>query len=59
MVARLNIKNAEAHAIASELARMAGVSMTQVVVDALQARKQELSSRAKQREFLSRSGHPK
>lgn len=42
MVKRLNIKNAEAHAMAPELAKQAGTTITQVVIDALQARKEEL-----------------
>ena len=38
MVKRLNIKNAEACAIATELAKELGITKTQVVIDALRAR---------------------
>jgi hypothetical protein len=44
MGAQMNIKNAEATAIAGELAAMTGTSVTQVVLDALRARKRELES---------------
>ena len=37
MVNRLNIKNAEACAIATELAKELGITKTQVVIDALRA----------------------
>ena len=41
----MNIKNAEAYALATELAEQAGVSMTQAVLEALRARKRELSKK--------------
>lgn len=44
MGVQLNIKSEEAYALASELARQEGVSLTQVVLEALRARKRELSS---------------
>ncbi|WP_309610519.1 type II toxin-antitoxin system VapB family antitoxin [Sphingomonas sp.] len=37
MGAQMNIKSEEAYALASEIARRDGVSLTQVVVDALRA----------------------
>ncbi|HWH23165.1 MAG TPA: type II toxin-antitoxin system VapB family antitoxin [Allosphingosinicella sp.] len=43
----MNIKNAEAAAIAAELAKMEGTSVTQVVLEALRARKRELSKEEK------------
>ena len=43
MGAQMNIKNAEAYAIASELAGQTGESLTKVVLDALRARQRELS----------------
>jgi hypothetical protein len=47
MGAQMNIKNAEAAAIAAELAKMEGTSVTQVVLEALRARKRELSKEEK------------
>ena len=38
----LNIKNAEAYALASELARLTGRSMTAVVLEALRQRREQL-----------------
>jgi hypothetical protein len=46
---RMNIKNAEAHAIAKELAQEAGVTMTQVVLEALRWRKQQLTGKLSER----------
>ena len=43
MGVQMNIKNAEAYALATELAEQAGVSLTQAVLEALRARKRELS----------------
>lgn len=43
MGAQMNIKNDEAYALASEIAEMSGTSLTQAVLDALRARKRELS----------------
>jgi antitoxin VapB len=40
---QMNIKNEEAYAIASELAGLEGVTLTQAVLDALRARKRELT----------------
>lgn len=42
MGAQMNIKNAEAYEIASELAEKTGSSLTQVVLGALRAQKREL-----------------
>jgi antitoxin VapB len=42
MGVQMNIKNAEAYEIASALAEKTGTSLTQVVLDALRAHKQEL-----------------
>lgn len=38
MPAQLNIKSEEAHRLASELARLSGASMTEVIVDSLRDR---------------------
>jgi hypothetical protein len=43
MGAQMNIKNAEAHALATELAQQEGTSVTQVVLEALRARKRQRS----------------
>jgi antitoxin VapB len=43
MGVQLNIKSAEAKALALELADMTGESITQVVIDALKARKRVLT----------------
>jgi antitoxin VapB len=45
MGVQMNIKNAEATALAGELASLTGMSVTQVVLEALRARKWELSKR--------------
>jgi antitoxin VapB len=45
MTAQMNIKNDEAYALASELAGLEGVSLTQAVLVALRARKREVSKR--------------
>ncbi len=45
MGVQMNIKSEEAYAIASELAGLEGVTMTQAVLDALRARKRELAKR--------------
>ena len=45
MGVQMNIKNAEAYALATELAEQAGVSLTQAVLEALRARKRELSKK--------------
>ncbi len=47
MGVQMNIKNAEAFAIATELAQKEGVSLTQAVLDALRARKRELTKAEK------------
>ena len=44
---RMNIKNAEAHAIAKKLAQDAGITMTQAVLEALRWRKEQLTGRVK------------
>lgn len=44
MGAQMNIKNAEATALAGELAALEGTSVTQVVLEALRARKRERDS---------------
>ena len=46
MVNRLNIKNAEACAIATELAKELGITKTQVVIEALRARLLERTGNA-------------
>jgi len=53
MGAQMNIKSEEAYALASELASKAGVSLTQAVLDALRARKRELSRAAKLNEVMA------
>jgi hypothetical protein len=52
MGAQMNIKSDEAYAIASELARQEGASLTQVVLDALRARQRELSKAKKIEEVM-------
>ncbi len=47
MGTQLNIKSDEAYALASELADLTGVSLTQAVLDALKNRKRELSKAEK------------
>lgn len=47
MGVQMNIKNAEASAIAAELAALSGTSVTQVVLEALRARQRELGKEAK------------
>ena len=53
MGAQMNIKNDEAYALASELADLAGVSLTQAVLDALRARKRELSKEEKVKRVMA------
>jgi antitoxin VapB len=43
MGSQMNIKSEEAYALASELAGLEGVSLTQAVLEALRARKRELA----------------
>jgi len=43
MGAQMNIKSEEAYALASELAGLEGTSLTQAVLNALRARKRQLS----------------
>jgi hypothetical protein len=52
MGAQMNIKNAEATALAGELAARTGASVTQVVLEALRARKRELDKARKVDEIL-------
>ena len=52
MGAQMNIKSDEAYALASELAGQAGVSLTQAVLDALRARKRELTREKKIAELM-------
>jgi hypothetical protein len=47
MGAQMNIKNAEAAAIAGKLAALEGKTVTQVVLEALRARERELGQEAK------------
>jgi hypothetical protein len=47
MGAQMNIKNAEAYAIATELAQQEGTNLTQVVLEALRARQREMGREAK------------
>jgi len=52
MGAQMNIKNAEASAIAAELAVLCGTSVTQVVLDALRAHRRKLCREAKIEELM-------
>lgn len=47
MGAQMNIKSDEAYALASEIAGLTGVSLTQAVVDALRAHKSRLTREAR------------
>lgn len=49
----MNIKSDEAYALASELASKEGISLTQVVLEALRARKRELSKAEKLEEIMA------
>ena len=53
MGVQMNIKNAEAYALATELAEQGGVSMTQAVLEALRARKRELSREEKLKRVMA------
>ena len=53
MGVQMNIKNEEALAIATELAKQEGVSLTQVVLEALRARKHELAKKDVVEEVLA------
>lgn len=55
MGAQMNIKSDEAYALATELAGMEGVSLTQAVLDALRARKRELSRDEKLKRVMALS----
>ena len=52
MGAQMNIKSEEAYAIASELASNTGESLTHIVLEALRARKRELSKAKKVEEIM-------
>ena len=52
MGAQMNIKNAEAYAIATELAEREGVSLTQAVLEALRAQKAKLGREKKIEELM-------
>jgi hypothetical protein len=52
MGAQMNIKNAEASAIASELAALTGTSVTQVVLEALRARQAKLQRETRIEELM-------
>ena len=52
MGAQMNIKNAEAYAIATELAEREGVSLTQAVLEALRAQKAKLVREKKIEELM-------
>ena len=52
MGVQMNIKNAEAQALAAELSAQEGISVTQVVLEALRARKRERSSEARFRRAM-------
>ena len=52
MGAQMNIKSDEAYALASELAGIEKVSMTQAVLKALRARKREFSKEAKVQKIM-------
>jgi hypothetical protein len=47
MGVQMNIKNAEAYAIAAELAELGGISMTQAVLEALRKQQREIGREAK------------
>lgn len=47
MGAQMNIKSEEAYALATEIAQREGVSRTQAVLDALRARRRELTKAEK------------
>ncbi len=47
MGVQLNIKSDEAYALASEIAKIEGVSLTQAVLESLRVRKRELTREAK------------
>lgn len=53
MGAQMNIKSDEAYALATELAGMEGVSLTQAVLDALRARKRALAKANKVEEVMA------
>ena len=53
MGVQLNIKSDEAYALATELAQQTGTSLTQVVLDALRARKHELSKEERFRRAMA------
>jgi hypothetical protein len=53
MGVQMNIKNAEAYAIAAELAELGGVSMTQVVLEALRKQHRELGREAKIKKVMA------
>lgn len=52
MGAQMNIKNAEASAIAGELATLTGTSVTQVVLEALRAQRARLQRETKIEELM-------
>lgn len=52
MGAQMNIKNAEASAIAGELAALTGTSVTQVVLEALRAQRAKLQRDKKIEELM-------
>ena len=52
MGAQMNIKNAEASAIAGELAALTGTSVTQVVLEALRAQQAKLQREKKIEELM-------
>ena len=52
MGAQMNIKSEEAYALATELAEQAGSSLTQAVLEALRARKREVSRAKKVEEIM-------
>jgi hypothetical protein len=58
MGVQMNIKNAEAVALAHEVAELRGISVTQAVLEALKANKRELTAddrKAKMDAFLAES----
>ena len=52
MGVQMNIKSEEAYALASELAGLEGVSLTQVVLEALRARRAKLTREEKIEELM-------
>lgn len=52
MGAQMNIKSDEAYALASKIAQVEGISLTQAVIEALRLRERELSTAKKVAEIM-------